>query len=606
MYIEFGYMKFSNQEIAQLLRKVAAAYEIKGGDKKRFKIIAYQRAADAIEHATSEVKDLWDEGRLATLPGVGKSIAQHLDELFRTGKVRHFNLVMKGLPEAMFPLIEIPGFGPKTAYRLVTAFKIKNQAEVVEKLIGLAESHQIQKLEGFGAKLEVKILESLKEYQKKRGQHPRMLLFQALRIAEEIITYLKEEKSVLKINPLGSLRRRVATVGDIDIAVATDKPEKVMKRFLSYPKIKKVLVAGKAKISVVLENRCQIDLRIQEPKSYGSLLQYFTGSKHHNIHLREIAQRRGLSLSEYGIKKQEEGRWILEKYADEKSFYRALGMDWIPPELREDRGEIEAAISHSLPVLVEGKEIRGDLHLHSSFDMEPSHDLGTDSIEEMVEEAETLGYEYLAFTEHNPSRSKHTNREICALIQRRNSQIEQVICSRGRRDRNRVKKVFKMLEIDILPDGNLAIPNSALALLDGAIAAIHTAFKMSKKEMTERILKALANPVVKIFAHPTGRLLNKREGYEVDWDRIFRFCLEYDKALEINAYPSRLDLPDGLVREAIKRGVKLVINTDAHAREEMALMRFGVFVARRGWAKRGDILNTLGYNELERWLGKRK
>lgn len=602
------------------MRQVAAAYEIKG--ENRFRIIAYQQAADAVERVTSDVKDLWDDGELNTIPGVGSNIAQHLDELFRRGKVKHFEQVMKGLPSSMFSLIDVPGFGAKTAYKLVKVLGIKlakgwsppkadgplacafggNQELVVKKLIEAAKDHKISKIEGFGEKSEAKILENLLEYQKKQKQPRRILLAQALKTAEGMISYLKDFSDVIRVDPLGSLRRMVSTVGDIDIAVAAKKNKAVIEYFARYPKAKKVIEAGAKTSSIVLENGFQIDLMVQPPESYGALLQHFTGSKHHNIHLREVALSKGMSLSEYGIKKKG-GK--VEKYADEKNLYKALGMDWIPPELREDAGEIEAAIICQLPKLVEPSDIKGDLHVHSSFDIEPSHDLGENTIEEMIGEAERLGYSYLGFTEHNPSRSKHSDRQVIALIKARNRVIDKFISSRKNSVKNWGVKILKNLEIDILPDGNLAVPNEGLELLDGVIAAIHTVFNMNREKMTERVLKALKNPFVRILAHPTGRMLNKREGFELDWDKVFRFCLERNKALEINAWPSRLDLPDILVKEAVKKGVKLVISSDAHARKEMEVMRFGVAVARRGWAERGDILNTLGYNELVRWLRTR-
>lgn len=601
---------FTNQEVASLLRKIAAAYEIK--DENRFRIIAYQRAADAVERAASDVKDLWDDGKLNTIPGVGSNIAQHLDELFHRGKVRHFEQVMEGLPPAMFPLIDVPGFGAKTAYKLVKVLGIKpakgwsafggNQGLVVKKLIEAAKNHKISKIEGFGGKSEVKILENLFEYQKRQKQPKRILLAHALKTAEGIISYLRDSPDVIKVDPLGSLRRMVSTVGDIDIAVAAKKNKAVIEYFARYPKVKKVIEAGSVSSSIVLANGFQIDLMVQPPESYGALLQHFTGSKHYNIHLREVALSKGMSLSEYGIKKKS-GK--VEKYADEKSLYKALGMDWVPPELREDAGEIEAAMNHRLPKLVELSDIKGDIHTHSSFDIEPSHDLGENTIEEMAEEAERLGYSYLGFAEHNPSRSKHLDKQVIALIKARNRVIGKFISSRKNSVKSSVIKLLRLLEIDILPSGNLAVSNEGLTFLDGAIAAIHTAFKMDREKMTERVLKALKNPFVRILAHPTGRMLNKREGFELDWDQIFRFCLEHNKALEINAWPSRLDLPDVLVKEAVKKGVKLVINSDAHAREEMEVMRFGVAAARRGWAEKSDILNTLGYNEFVKWLRRR-
>jgi DNA polymerase (family 10) len=590
---------FTNPQIASLLRKVAAAYELKRGN--RFKIMAYQRAADAVEHATSELKDLWDDNKLSSVSGIGANIAGHLDELFRKGKVRHFEEVTAGLPKSMFPLLGISGFGPKTAYKLVTTFKIKNHLSVVEELIKLAENHKIADLPGFGEKSERIILENLYEFQRKRAKLPRILLPQAFEAAEKLISYLKNSPYVIRADPLGSLRRMVSTVGDIDIAVVTDKNKEVIEHFTSYPEVKKVIEAGSMTSTVVLKNGFQVDLMVQPAESYGALLQHFTGSKHHNIHLREIALSKGISLSEYGIKIK--GK--IYPYPTEEKFYQALGMNWIPPELREDSGEIEASLGQRLPKLVKSSDIKGDLHLHSNFNIEPSHDLGSDSIEVTIEEGQSLGYQYIGFAEHNPSISQHTENEIIDLIKRRNEAIDKVSYSRGKPVKSRAIKILKLLEVDILADGRLAVPNGGLKLLDGAIAAIHSAFNQSKEKMTQRVLTALENPQIRILAHPTGRILNQREGYELDWEKIFEFCRRHHKALEINAWPTRLDLPDILVREAIKNGVKLMINTDAHAVEELKLMRFGVAVARRGWAGKDDIVNTLGYNDFVKWLRER-
>lgn len=583
------------------MKKVAAAYEVKGKD--RFRIIAYDRAADAVEHATSDVKDLWDDQKLDTIPGVGGSLAQHLDELFRRGEVTHFEAVMKGLPRSMFPLIDIPGLGPKTAYKLVRVLGIKNERRVIEDLIRAARDQKIRKIEGFGEKSEAKILASLLSFQKKQAKPPRMLLVYALEVAEPIISYLREFPDILRVDPLGSLRRMLPTVKDIDIAVATKKNKAAIDHFTRFPKVKKIIEAGSMTASVLLKNGVQIDLMVQPPESYGSLLQHFTGSKHHNIHLRAVALSKGLSLSEYGIKKRKTGK--VQKFADENTFYKALGMDWIPPELREDTGEIEAATVHRLPKLVEPADIKADLHVHSSFDIEPSHDLGEDPIGQMVKKAIELGYDYLGFGEHNPSRSKHSKKEIIQLIKSRNAEIDDFFSSRKKSVKNRGIKLLKGLEIDILPDGQLAVPDEGLALLDGAIAAVHTAFNMAKDEMTQRVLRALGNPFVRILAHPTGRMLNKREGYELDWEKVFRLCIKHNKALEINAWPTRLDLPDVLVREAVKKGVKLVVNSDAHAGGEMEVIRFGVAVARKGWAQKSDILNTLSYNQFIKWFRQR-
>lgn len=603
--IESAVESFTNKEIAELLRSIAAAYTVKDENKYKFQIIAYQRAADSIEHASSEVKDLWDEGKISEIAGVGPSIASHLDELFKKGKVKHFEEVFKGLPPAMFEMLKIPGVGPKTAFKLTKFLKIFKREEALTRLEEALKAGGIRQLEGFGEVSEAKILKGIQEFSRKSE---RILLPIAAQIATDILDYLEKNPAVLKADPLGSLRRQCSTVGDIDIAVASNNPERVIEYFKGYPKKIRVLEAGKATASLLHRSGYQVDLMIQPPSAYGALLQHFTGSKHHNIKLREIALKKRYSLSEYGIRpvkkgekleigseKEERPKGRLKEFATEEEFYNFLGMEWIPPELREDSGEIEAALQKRLPRLVETADIKGDLHIHSDFPIETSHDEGVSSIGEIVTKAASLGYEYVALTEHNPSTSMHSEMQIIDLLKRKKEHVEQF-------NYPRVKKVpvriLNSLEIDIKPNGSLAIPEKGLDFLDFAIVSIHTSFRMDKDSMTRRILKALSHPKVRILGHPTGRKLNQREGYEFDWEKIFEFCLKQGKWLEINAWPDRLDLPDTLVREAVKKGVKMVINTDSHAANQLALMEYGVSVARRGWAEKKDIINTLGYDKI--------
>lgn len=595
---------FTNAEIGAILRSVAAAYQIKKDDQ--FRVMAYERAADSVEHASSELKDLWDEGKLDEVPGVGKAIASHLDELFRTGRVKHFEAVKKDLPEAMFALLSVPGIGAKTAYKLSRELKLKDSQTAMADLEKAALDERIREIEGFGEESEKDILRGIQEF---RARTTRLLLPMAAQVAQDILEWLAKSQAVIRADPLGSLRRQVSTVGDVDIAVASNQPEEAIKHFTDYPKKARVLESGTATASILLKSGQQIDLMVQPQASYGALLQHFTGSKQHNIALREYALKKDLSLSEYGIKKQMvNGKWQMAKYANEEEFYGALDMDWIPPELREDTGEIEASLRsaqgkpNGLPKLAELEDIKGDLHIHSDFPIETSHDEGIGSIEEILEEASELGYEYIGFTEHNPSVSQHKPQQILEILRRKKEQIEKINYSHENNKKERVNKLFvhafNGLEIDIKPNGELAIPEKGLDLLDFAIASVHSSFRMTKEEMTKRVLTALEYPKVKILGHPTGRKLNAREGFELDWEKIFAFCLEKNIWLEINAWPDRLDLPDTLVREAVKRGVKMVINTDSHALGQLDLMCYGAAVARRGWAEKSDIVNTLGYNEF--------
>jgi len=581
----------SNLEIAELLRAVAASYQLKNEEKNRFRIIAYQRAADAVEHASSELKDLWDDGKLKEVPGIGESIASHLDEQFRTGKSKHFEEVMEGLPKEMFDLMEVPGIGAKTAFRLVKELGIKSLSDL-EKA---AKKGKIAVIEGFGQQSQADILKSVDEV---KGRTKRHLLPYAASNAGLVIEWMKQSKYVKRADPLGSLRRQAATVGDIDIAVASDNPKEALEHFVNYPKKTRILEKGDRTASIVLPGDVQVDCMVQPPGAYGALLQHFTGSKHHNIALREYAIKHGMSLSEYGIKIK--GK--LFKFEKEEEFYKKLGMDWIPSELREDAGEIEAAVSHKLPELVELKDIKGDLQMHSSFDIETSHDVGESSMEDMVRKADELGYEYMALTEHNPSKSKHNEEEILNILKRKKEAVEKLNYSFVKRECKSVKKVFNSLEIDILPEGGLAIPEKGLDLLDFGLISIHSSFRLTRVAMTKRVLSALAYPKVKIFAHPTARKLNIREGVELNWPEIFSFCRKENKWLEINAEPMRLDLPDTLVREAVKAGVKLSMGTDAHHTDSLSNMIFGVAVARRGWATKDDIVNTRGLKEFEKML----
>jgi len=585
----------NNQEVALLLREIAAAYQIK--NENRFKIIAYERAADSIEHLNSEVKDLWDDGKLNEIPGVGISIASHLDELFRTGQVKHFKKVMKGLPKTMFSLLSIPGFGAKKAYKLAVILKLKNPKTAVNDLEKAAERGKIAPIEGFGEKSQQAIIETIKSFKRGQTKANRMVLPYASAAAQEVIAYLKKNSKVIRVDSLGSLRRMTATVGDIDVALATWAPQEVIDWFLRLFKIKKIIEKGEAGASVLLENGRQVDLRVQKPESYGAMLQYFTGSKHHNIRLREFALKKGFSLSEYGIKNVKT-KGIAE-FKSEKDFYQFLGLEWIPPELREDRGEVEAALEGKLPRLVKLKDIKGDFHSHSSFNLEPSHDLGFNSFEEMLIKAQERGYQYFTFSEHNPSVSNHSKKQIVETMKRRKEKIEQIKLSNKLA---RTVKILNSLEIDILPDGKLALPEKAFDYIDFAIVAVHSSFNQSREKMTKRVLLGLSHPKARILAHPTGRLLNQREGYELDWEVIFKFCQKNNKALEINCHPVRLDLPDILVREAIEEGVKIALGSDAHSAEAMEMMQYGLSVARRGWCKKDDILNTLDYNKVKEWL----
>ena len=588
----------SNREIAKLLTNVATAYTIKNEKKFRFQIIAYLKASEAISGLNGELIEFYKEDKLDAIPGIGPTLKSHLVELFKKGKVKHFDWVFKGIPKSVFVLTDIPTFGPKKAFRLVSKFNLNDPNTVIEDVEKLAGKNKIAQLKGFGEKSQEDIVRAIEEFKLGKRKTTKMTLPYAFEIAQKLMDYLKANKFVDKVEALGSLRRRASTIGDIDFAIATKNPPKVIDYFVAYPHKERIIEKGDVSASILVSGGRQIDLLIQPEDSFGSLLQHFTGSKNHNVHLREYALKKGLSLSEYGIKNLKSKDKKLQKYEKEEDFYQAIGLGWIPPELREDTGEIELAIKGKIPKLIELKDIRGDFHIHSSFPIEPSHDLGLNDMEEMLKKASELGYEYLGFSEHNPSTSKHTNEQIYSLILNRNKYIDKI--------QKNIKnvRIFKLLEVDILPTGSLAIDNHSLDLLDAAIVSIHSVFNMDKAKMTERVIKGLSHKKAKILAHPTGRLLNTRSGYDLNWDRIFKFCKENEKALEINSWPQRLDLPDTIVKMAREAKVKMVINTDSHSLNQMELQKYGVFVARRGWATKNDILNTMSYNNMSEWFKK--
>lgn len=589
----------SNLDIAQELRQMAAAYQIL--DENRFKIIAYERAADSVEHLTSEAKDLWDDGKLKDIPGIGEAIAGHLDELFRTGKVKHWKEVMKKVPEAVFPLLSVPGLGPKKAYKLVKELKLKHAKTAVQDLEKAARAGTIEPIEGFGKRSQDVIYEGIGTYKKGAIKENRMPLPIADSIARDVMNYMKKHPAVSRVDALGSLRRQVSTIGDIDIAAATTKPTDVVAHFLKYPH-EKIIEKGPSGATLLLTNGRQVDLRVQKPAAYGAMLQYFTGGKNHNIKLRSYGLEQGLSLNEYGIKSVKTGR--LRTFQTEEEFYKALKLPYIEPEMREDKGEVETARAGKLPKVVELSDIKGDLHIHTNYDLTSSHDVGANTLEEHLKRASELGYEYIGISDHNPRLMNHSINQIVEIMKRRKEYYEYNYSSWKKKSKKSVR-YFLMCEVDILPDGALALPEEAFPHVDAVIVSLHSSFGQNRQTITKRITKALAaHPKVRIFGHPTTRLLGNREGVDADWPEIFAVAKKHDVALEINAHPRRLDLPDALVFEAVKSGNKFSIDTDAHEVAVMDYMRYGVSVARRGWATKRDIVNTLGYNDFKKWLFK--
>jgi DNA polymerase (family 10) len=571
----------NNKQIAKVFEDIADLLELKG--ENVFKIRAYQKVVRAIEQLPMELEQLVKEEKLREVPGVGEAIAKKITELVATGKLEYYEKLKTEFPEGISTLLDIPGIGPKTAMLLSSDLGIRTVDEL-EKAILEGKVAQLPRL---GEKTAENILRHIQALRRKDQRIP---IGEALNIVDEIFARLREVPGVKNLVPAGSLRRFRETVGDIDLMGTADDAEAVIKAFTSLPMVKEVLASGTTKASVVVSGGLQVDLRIVEHDSFGSLLQYFTGSKQHNINLRTKVLRQGLSLSEYGITNLKTGE--LEKFATEEAFYKRLGLQYIPPEIREATNEIELAEKGKIPRLIESGDIKGDLHVHTDWSD------GRESIETMVLAAKALGYEYVCISDHSAGRgiARGLNRarlkEQMAEIKSLNERLDGIHILTG-------------MEVDIRADGTLDMPDEVLAELDIVTASIHSGMNQTEEQMTRRIIKAMENPNMDILGHPTGRLMPDREPIAVDMEAIFQAAVRNKTILEINAMPSRLDLKDTHVYRARELGIKLLISTDAHATEHLGLMRFGVGVARRGWCEAKDILNTRSLAELTKYLKSR-
>lgn len=589
-------MNETNQDIAQLLRSIAIVYTLQG--KNRFRIIAYEKAAEVIQYLQYNIKDLWKKGELGSIQGIGATLTQHLDEYFKDPENSYLTKTLHEIPQSVFLLMNIPGVGPKKAFKLIKAFGLDDPKTAVEKLQKAAENGQIAELDSFGEKSEKEILESLEIFKKNQNKEKRMPYPIADDVAQEVIRYMKANKHVNQIDVLGSMRRKKSTIGDIDLSIVTDEKyvKDIIQRFVDYPQKLGIESQGDKKASIIAANGMGIDLRITSKDTYGAMLQYFTGSKAHNIKLREHALKLGLSSNEYGIKNIKNRE--VKKFSNEKDFYNYLGLDYIEPEMREGNDEIEKAKKHNLPNLITANFLRGDFHIHSNYPIEPSHDLGANSPEEILDRALKKGYFYVGFSEHNPSMGNHTDQQIRDILKKRKEHMSQIFA----KSKYKTLDCYLGLEVDILPDGNLALPAGAEEFLDYIIVSVHSRFTQSEDETTQRILKALEFPKVKIIGHPTGRLIEKREGIHANWDEIFKVCHEKHIACEINASPYRLDLPDMLVKRAKELGVQFTIDSDTHGIREMDNLTYGISVARRGWLEKEDVLTTYSKKEFKNWL----
>jgi DNA polymerase (family 10) len=570
-----------NRSIAQLLADTADLLEISAGDP--FRIRSYRRAAEAVESSTVQLSTLaHDPKKLQEIPGIGKGMAANIQAIESAGTLPlREELLLKYRP-TMLELLRLPGMGPKTVALLWEALQVAS-VEDLEKAI--AEG-KLADLPRFGDKLIEKLRKGIADYKERSG---RFLIDDAETAAEKLIAYLKGFPGIDTILPAGSLRRGRDTVGDLDIlatgpACAEDCVSAAVEYVANYPAANTMLAKGQNKVSFRLRSGLQVDVRLLPVGSYGAALQYFTGSKMHNVSIRQRALKRGYTLSEYALAKVEDGSFVCG--ATEEEIYGALGLDWIPPELRENNGEIEAAEEHRLPALIEERDIRGDVHMHT---VETD---GKNTIREMAEAGVARGYEYIAITDHSKNLAMTMGLDDARAVEhiKRIRAVDKEMEGKIR--------VFAGIEVDILADGALDLSDDVLAQMDVVIASVHSLFNMPEEQMTERMVKAIENPYVRILGHPTGRLLLRREPYQLDVTAVLRRAAEVGVAVEHNAYPDRLDLCDRDLRLAKELGCRIAINTDAHHTSHLAKMRYGIEQLRRAWLRREDVLNTLGAGEF--------
>ncbi len=561
-----------NKEIASLLARIGDALEIQG--EVGFKVIAYRRAARVLEDLTEDIENIAAQDRLQQIPGIGSGMAKKIQEYIETGEITKYRQVISEIPESLLDLLEIQNLGPRTIH---LAYKELGVKTLDDLKIALADG-SLAGLHGLGEKTAENIRKGIEIFEQAQERIP---IFEAVSLVEEILNYLKRSPHVGRLSPAGSVRRMKETVGDIDILATGKDGGAIISHFTRFAGVTDVLASGGTKGSVMVSTprgERQVDLRIVDDSEYGAALQYFTGSKAHNVKLRSMAKEKGLKISEYGVFR---GRKKIAGH-DEKEVYRALGLPFIPPELREDRGEVELASENKLPPLVDFTDIQGDLHVHSLYSD------GSLSLTEIADVARDLGYTYVAICDHSQS-VKYAHGLSPERLQKQVQEIDEL------NQKLRGIKILKGTEVDILPDGGLDFPDELLKQLDIVVAAIHTGFS---RNVTQRIIRAMDNPWVTIIAHPTGRLISKREGYEVDLDQVLAAAEKKGKALELNAYYDRLDLDEFNLKKAKEKGIKISLGTDSHSPEGFQMMRFGVGIARRAWLEKKDLLNSRTYKQL--------
>ena len=582
-FIKKELLVMDNNHIAQFFYKITEYLELKG--ENPFKIRAYSNAARIIESHTKDLSKITDIVELRKIKGIGESIAEKIVEINKTGKCSYLEELEKEIPKGLLDITTVPGIGPKKAAFLYKEKKIKS----VDELKKYAEKGKLHDLKGFGEKTEENILKGIEVKDKFHG---RMTIGQALPAAKEIINYLSKKLKIKQITEAGSLRRRREDIGDIDILASSDDnmpAKKIMDAFTASPFVKEVLAKGGTKSAIISHDDVQVDIRVVEKESFGAALQYFTGSKQHNIILRQYAEGLGFKVNEYGVFRLKDNKKVAGE--TEESVYKALGLPLIPVPIRETGEEIELALKGKLPKLVEKKDIRGDLHFHTVKSD------GFNTIEEIVKDASAFGYEYIALTDHSQSlKVAHGVTE--------KDKLKQIETIRKLNEKNNKFKILAGAEVDILKYGDLDYPGNILKKLDIVVASVHSYFKFTRKEMTDRIIKAIKNPNVDIIAHPTGRLFGTRDEVEADWDEVFKAAAYYNTALEINSFPNRLDLKDIYCRRAKEFGVLFAISTDGHNTNQLEFIEYGINVAQRGWLTAKDIINTKSYSDLIKWLNR--
>jgi DNA polymerase (family X) len=571
----------NNRELAETFQLIGDLMEIKG--EIIYKILAYRKASDSLLNLGRDINDVYREGELTSIPGVGKAIAEKIEELLDTGKLEFLEKLKQEVPAGLAEMLKVPDLGPKK----VALFWKEAGIDSLDKLESAARAGKLRKLPGMGEKSEAKILAGIAALGRRTQRHPLETAYPA---ALELLAYLRQAPGVVAAEAAGSLRRMRPTVGDLDILAASNDPKQVMQAFVTHPQVLEVTGHGEMKSSVEFQNGLRAQLWVQPPERFGTALVYATGSKDHNVRLRELALDMGLSLSEKSFLK-EDGSEIT--CAKEEEVYEVLGLPWIPPELREDRGEVQAAQAGQLPQLLERDHIVSELHTHSTWSD------GKNTIREMALAARERGLKVLAVTDHSAGLGITGGLSIEQLWEQR-AEIEAV-----QKELGDSLRLLHGTEVEIKADGELGFPDEVLAKLDIVIASIHVGLRQPREQITARMLKALRNPHVDIIGHPTGRLIPNREGADLDMEAVFAAAAEEGVALEINAHPRRLDLEDIYARRAVEKGIRLSVNTDAHSPADLDLMHFGVATARRGWVRPQDVLNTWKPGRLLDWLAER-